>query len=67
MKTAISIILILLIIGIWFPIIPFPVKQGWHGVGGEWCGIVYDPVCDTRKVDFFTYKEIRDIVINQAY
>ncbi len=67
MKFFLLIILTFLILGIWFPVVPFPVKNGWHGVGGEFCGIVYQPECDKDKLGFFTYKEIQDIVQNKAY
>lgn len=67
MKIILAIIIVILVVGIWFPVVPFPVKRGWHGVGGEWCGIVYDPKCDTRKVGFFTYNEIQGIIDNHAY
>ena len=61
------IIVIYLVLGIFFPIIPFPVKTGWHGVGGEFCGIVYSPQCDKDSVRFMTYSEIKIIIDNHAY
>jgi hypothetical protein len=67
MKYIISIIAFILILGIWFPVIPFPVKRGYHGPNGEFCGIIYDPKCDTNKIGLFTYAEIQKIIQNHAY
>lgn len=67
MKYALIIIIVFLVLGNWFPIIPFPVKSGWHGAGGEFCGIVYDPKCDKDRLGFFTYTDIRLIKQAHAY
>lgn len=57
-----TIICLWLLAGFIAAVIPFPVKKGWHGAGGEFCGIVYEPSCDQTTVRFFTYSEIVDIV-----
>ena len=67
MKYVFGSIIVLLLLGFWFPIIPFPVQKGWHGVGGEFCGIVYNPDCSKITIKFLTYKEIINIVQNHEY
>ena len=67
MRTILGIIILLLIVGIWYPVIPFPVKQGYHGVGGEFCGIVYQPSCDQVGLRFVTLREVQDIIKNNDY
>ncbi len=67
MKTILGIIITVLILGIWLPVIPFPVKQGWYGVGSEWCGFIYQPSCDRDSVRFMTYSQIKIIIDNHAY
>jgi len=67
MKFILGIIIVILVLGIWFPVIPFPVARGWHGVGGEFCGIVYTPDCSQDTIRFFTYSGIKVIIDNKAY
>ncbi len=66
-KIIFGIVIAVIVIGIWFPIIPFPVKNGWHGVGGEWCGIVYDPKCEETSITFLTITQLKDVVKNKMY
>jgi len=56
-----------LIAGIFLPVIPFPVKAGWHGIGGEFCGLAYDPKCDTSSWRFLTYAEIKNVIDTKQY
>jgi hypothetical protein len=67
MRAILLYIFIYLILGIFFPILPFPVKNGWHGVGGEFCGIVYQPECDKDGIRFLTMSGIKIIIDNHAY
>ena len=67
MKIIFAIILVWVVSGIFFPTIPFPVKNGWHSAGGEFCGIVYRPDCDKTSVKFVTLSEIKVIIDNKMY
>lgn len=67
MKFILGIIVAILVLGIWFPVVPFPAKKGWHGVNGEFCGIVYTEDCDKTTIKLFTHKGIKDVIQNKAY
>ncbi len=56
------ILILIVIIGFFAPIIPVRVKNGFNGIGGEFCGIVYHPECDQISTRFFTTKEAFDIL-----
>jgi len=45
------------ILGFFLPIVPVHVTGGYHGRGGEWCGIVYNPECDKIVLRFFKWDE----------
>lgn len=67
MKIVLVLIVVAIALGLWLPVVPFPVKQGWHGPNGEFCGIAYDPACDKVGVRFLTYREIREVIAAKAY
>ncbi len=56
------VLFVLVILGNFVPIIPFYAKAGFHHGGGEFCGIVYQPSCDQKKIGFFTWSDINMIV-----
>ena len=60
MKIFLSIVAVYLVIGIFYPVIPFSVKNGYHGPQGEFCGIVYNADCDKKGIRLMTYAQIGD-------
>ncbi len=56
MKKILIIILVLvlyIIASFFFPIVPVRVPSGYHGQGGEFCGIRYTPDCDEIVTRFY--------------
>ena len=62
MKKFLIIIFAVIILSFFIPIVPFIVKKGFNGIGGEFCGIVYSPECDQATVKFFKLGEVIKII-----
>lgn len=61
MKNALLIIIgTVFILGIFVPILPFPVKNGYHGANGEFCGIAYNEACDKMTIRLMKWVDIKE-------